>query len=236
MLLLLSALTGCAERPLKGGRALMAPKPGGGVEQSLSQGENPSQSSAQEQESLRVRTYTVPAGSCLRTGPAFPPAEQAPRSPAPPASRNPQSSILNPQVSEIVLSAPMPVAEREESRASSRLGAAQKDMAREWGAKLSSLRGIVWVGLGLFLFGLGTIFYAPLRALIGSLTTSLAITLGGLALMVLPTLIVGNELLLLGGVGLAVGGWCLAHRHGELSGQVKALAAPQAAASEQPKQ
>ena len=40
----------------------------------------------------------------------------------------------------------------------------------------------------------------------------------GLALMVLPTLIVGNELLILGGVGVAVGGWFLAHRHGRLRG------------------
>ena len=36
--------------------------------------------------------------------------------------------------------------------------------------------------------------------------------------MVLPSLIVGNELLILGGVGLAVGGWFLAHRHGQLQG------------------
>ena len=44
--------------------------------------------------------------------------------------------------------------------------------------------------------------------------------LGGVALMVLPTLMVGNELLILGVVGLAVGGWFLAHRHGHLRGQV----------------
>ena len=40
----------------------------------------------------------------------------------------------------------------------------------------------------------------------------------GLSLMVLPTLIVGNELLILCGVGVAVGGWFLAHRHGRLRG------------------
>jgi hypothetical protein len=40
--------------------------------------------------------------------------------------------------------------------------------------------------------------------------------------MVLPTLIVGNELLILGGVSLAVGGWFLAHRHGRLQGFVDA--------------
>jgi hypothetical protein len=100
------------------------------------------------------------------------------------------------------------------------LGAAQKDTARELGAKLASLKGVVWVGVGLFVFGLVTLFYPPLRAIIGSVTTSIAITAGGVALMILPSLVVGNELLILGGVAVAVGGWFLAHRHGELRGTV----------------
>jgi hypothetical protein len=112
----------------------------------------------------------------------------------------------------------MPVTEREESRAKSELGPAQKDATREFAAKLSSLKGMVWVGLGLFTFGIASLFWPPLRAIIGSVTTSAAITLGGLALMILPTLIVGNELLILGGVTLAVGAWFLAHRHGHLRG------------------
>ena len=40
-------------------------------------------------------------------------------------------------------------------------------------------------------------------------------------LMVLPSLIVGNELLILGGVGTIVGAWFLAHRHGQLRGLVE---------------
>jgi hypothetical protein len=116
----------------------------------------------------------------------------------------------------------MPVVEREETRAKTELGAAQKDTARELGAKLASLTGIVWVGVVMFLFGLASIFYPPLKLLIGSVTTSAAITAGGILLMVLPTLIVGNELLILGGVGVAVGGWFLAHRHGRLQGFVDA--------------
>ena len=47
-------------------------------------------------------------------------------------------------------------------------------------------------------------------------------SLGGLALMVLPTLVVGNELFMLAGVAAAVGLWCLAHRHGKLQGFVDA--------------
>lgn len=121
----------------------------------------------------------------------------------------------------VVVSAPMPVVEREETRARTELGAAQKDMARELGAKLSSLKGIVWVGVAMFLFGLATLFYPPLKMLIGSVTTSMAVLVGGLALMVLPALIVGNELLILLGVGAAAGTWFLAHRHGRLRGMVE---------------
>jgi hypothetical protein len=121
----------------------------------------------------------------------------------------------------------MPVVEREETRARTELGAAQKDTARELGAKLASLKGIVWVGVGLFVFGLASLVWPPLKAVIGSVTTSAALMLGGVALMVLPSLVVGNELLILGGVAVAVGGWFLAHRHGQLRGMV-------AANSEQP--
>ena len=114
------------------------------------------------------------------------------------------------------------VVEREEVRAKAELGPAQKDTAREIGAKLASLKGIVWVGVALFLFGLATLFYPPLKLLIGSVTTSAAICAGGLALMILPTLVVGNELLILAGVAAAVGLWFLAHRHGKMSGMVEA--------------
>jgi hypothetical protein len=64
--------------------------------------------------------------------------------------------------------------------------------------------------------------YPPLRALIGSVTTSMAISAGGLALIVLPSLVVGNEVKILGGVAVSVGGWFLAHRHGEARGALKA--------------
>ena len=185
---------GCAMAPLKGGKATTLNKPNQGIEQSVEQGENPAQVSRQDQETVRTKTYTVPAGSQL-------------------------VSASN-QV--VVVSAPMPVVEHEEIRAKTELGAAQKDTARELSAKLASLRGIVWVGVALFLFGLATLFYPPLKLLVGSVTTSAAILVGGLALMVLPTLIVGNELLILAGVASAVGLWFLAHRHGQLRGLVNA--------------
>ena len=187
-------LVGCMTQPLKGGKAMT--RRADGIEQTLVQSDNPSQASRQDQETVRTRSYTVPVGSRLESG----------------ATNG----------ATVVVSAPMSVIEREETRAKTELGAAQKDTARELGAKLASLKGIVWVGVVMFLFGLASIFYLPLKLLIGSVTTSAAILVGGLLLMVLPTLIVGNELLILGGVGAAVGGWFLAHRHGKLQGFVDA--------------
>jgi hypothetical protein len=189
-------LAGCTSpAPLRGGKAMTLSKPTQGVEQSVVQSENPAAVSRQDQETVRVRTYTVPAGSRLESG-----------------GTN----------TAVVLSESMPVVEREEMRAKTELGAAQKDAARELGAKLASLKGVVWIGVAMFLFGLASIFYPPLKLLIGSVTTSAAICAGGLALMVLPTLVVGNELLILGGVAAAVALWFLAHRHGRLQGFVDA--------------
>ena len=89
-------------------------------------------------------------------------------------------------------------------------------------AKLSSLKGIVWLGAAVFVFGLASVVWPPLCAIVGSVTTSVALSAGGIALMVLPTLVVGNELLILGCVALAVGAWFRAHRHGRFRGMVDA--------------
>jgi hypothetical protein len=219
-LALLLLATGCAgPRALRGGKAVTTRKLAGVIEQSLVQGENLSQASKQTQESVKVRTYTLPVGSRVEQSqaPSATPAEHASASP------DSQPSTINSQPStSFLLSAPMPVVEREETHAAAELGAAQKDTARELGAKLASLKGIVWVGVGLFVFGLASLVWPPLKVVIASVTTSAALMLGGVALMVLPTLVVGNELLILGLVGVTVGGWFLAHRHGQLRGMVAA--------------
>jgi len=103
------------------------------------------------------------------------------------------------------------------------LGPAQKDVARELGAKLGALKGVVWVGLLVFLFGAVSFVYPPLKAIVGgSVTTSAVISAAGLAMIVLPTLIVGNELLILAvAMGAAALYW-FSHRHGRLQGFVDA--------------
>jgi len=104
------------------------------------------------------------------------------------------------------------------------VGSAQKDTAREMAAKLSSLKGVVWVGILVFLFGAASFAWPPLKVLVGgSVTTSLVISVAGLALIVLPSIIVGNEILIL---CVALGGAVLywfSHRHGKLQGIVDTL-------------
>jgi hypothetical protein len=145
--------TGCAgPRPLKGGKAVITRKPAGVVEQTLVQGENPSQATKQDQESVKVRTYTVPAGSRIEQSPV--PSAEASQAARPTSVTHQPSTIHPPRFcyggrvnyqpsTALVLSAPMPVVEREEIRARTELGAAQKDTARELGAKLASLKGMV---------------------------------------------------------------------------------------------
>ena len=204
------ALTGCALAPLKGGKATTVSKPTQGIEQTVMQSDNPAQASRQDQEVVRTKSYTVPAGSRLIETHVAPATAGG-------------AAVTN--ATALVISAPMAVTEHEETRAKTELGAAQKDTARELSAKLASLKGIVWVGVAMFLFGLASIFYLPLQAIIGSVTTSAAILVGGITLMVLPSLIVGNELLILAGVAAAVGLWFFAHRHGQLRGLVDAAEA-----------
>ncbi len=252
-------VTGCAgSRPLKGGKAVTTRKPAGVVEQTLDQGENPAQATKQTQETVKVRTYTVPAGSRVEQssasafhdpqherndllslslspskGERVPKAGEGARQPStlPPSPLGYGGRATEDGATSFTLSAPMPVVEREETQARTELGAAQKDTARELGARLASLKGIVWVGVGLFVFGLASLVWPPLKVVIGSVTTSAALMLGGVALMVLPSLVVGNELLILGVVGVAVGGWFLAHRHGQLRGMVAASGAASSAGS-----
>jgi len=51
--------------PLKGGHASTVSKSTQGMEQSVVQGDNPAQVSRQDQETVKTRSYTVPAGSRL---------------------------------------------------------------------------------------------------------------------------------------------------------------------------
>ena len=201
-------LSGCAvTRPLRPGQGVIQAGLAGMERFSsrVKQSENPAQPAAQNYERTTETELPLPRGTKV--------VETV-------VTRDERSQPVTREKT-IVLPEPVTQRTRLVEKAGTSIGAAQKDTAREIGAKLSSLKGVVWVGVLLFLFGLATLVYPPLRLLIGSVTTSMAICGGGLALIVLPSLIVGNELIILGGVGSVVGAWFLAHRHGKLRGRVE---------------
>lgn len=103
------------------------------------------------------------------------------------------------------------------------IGAAQKDVAREMAAKLGSLKGLVYLGALVFLFGVASAFWLPLKAIVGSITTSAVIAAAGLALIVLPSLVVGNEILILCGALGAAGLYWFSNRHGKLRGELNTI-------------
>lgn len=105
----------------------------------------------------------------------------------------------------------------------SRIGAAQKDFLAETGAKLKALRPVMFIGIALFVLGAASLVWPPLKAIVGSATTSAVAIVAGLALTILPSVVVGNELLILGvGVG-AVALYWFSHRHGSARAEAKIL-------------
>ncbi len=138
-------------------------------------------------------------------------------------SENPKSPTE--QVLERVTEVTTPdgIVTKTTEKLATKIGAAQKDTAREYAAKLSSLKGVVWVGILLFVFGAASLVWPPLKVIVGSATTSLVAVAAGIALIALPSFIVGHELIIMGGgVALVLAYW-FAHRHGELRGEVKVL-------------
>lgn len=188
-------LAGCASLPLRPGRSEFS---SGDTHGSVRQSQNPQAETFQKYEKISEPVY----------GRTFTPVEVQ------------QIPAVHGTVNTPVFVNNTPV--RTTERIETRIGAAQKDTAREIGAKLSSLSGVVWVGVLLFLFGAVSLFYPPLKLIINSTTTSIVITAAGLALIVLPVLIVGHEVLILAvGAGAVVIYW-FAHRYGRLRGFVDA--------------
>ena len=78
-----------------------------------------------------------------------------------------------------------------------------------------------WIAVALF--GVASMTYPPLRLIIGSVTTSAWCIGAGAAMVFLPLVIVGHEILIVG-VSCGVAAiWFLAHRQGQLNGQLSIL-------------
>ena len=127
-LLISLVATGCAgTKPLKGGKASTVSRPTRGIEQTVVQSENPAQVSKQDQETVKVKTYTVPSGSRLEeTRVAVP-----------------EAGPVVTNVQALVISAPMAVVEREETRAATESSARRRRTRRaSWAPSWRVLRGL----------------------------------------------------------------------------------------------
>ncbi|HXJ55265.1 MAG TPA: hypothetical protein VNU68_01255 [Verrucomicrobiae bacterium] len=187
------ALSGCVLAPLKGGRSRVVRGPN--ITETI-QSQNPKDATSTKTE---VTTESVlPAGTKI--------------------------FLLSPDGTTngvAILSEPSRQATTD--RTETTIGASQKDVSREIGAKLASMRWIQWIGVVVFLFGVASAFYPPLRLVVGSTTTSAACAAAGLALTVLPPLIVGHEVLIFAVAISGVGLYWFAHRHGSVRGQLEAI-------------
>lgn len=206
--ILLLLLTGCGSIRGKGGTTKTTLP---GVTATVSQPENPKDATQQNVSGESEETYVVPAGSVIeQTQPAPPSAKGETNSPEP--------------VVKMTLSEPMPVTKKTKHVAATIIGASQKD---EIGAKIAAIRSFRWLqtlGVGVFLLGVASAVYPPLKIIAaGSMTTSGAIALAGLLLIFLPPFFVEHEVLIF---SCCIGGavaWFLAHRHGSLKGELDTI-------------
>src|SRR3954453_12366652 len=151
---------GCAgTRPLRPGGSVMRAGMGtNGIAEfrsEMKQPENPAQAASQNYERITETELPLPKGSKVTETIV--------------TKDEHQQAVTKEKT--IILPEPVIQKTRQIERAGTSIGAAQKDTAGELGAKISSLKGVVWVGVVLFPFGLATLISPPLRALIGSVTT-----------------------------------------------------------------
>jgi hypothetical protein len=94
----LLATAGCVgPRPLKGGKATTTRNQAGLIQQAVAQGENASQPSKQDQESIKVRTYTLPAATRIEQGPVTGGAMTVDCGPSKRNIQHPTSNIQHPE-------------------------------------------------------------------------------------------------------------------------------------------
>lgn len=163
----------------------------------LTQPQNPKGSSTIDTESVKSVEFVLPAGSQI---------EQVD-----PVTSHPIT---------VTVSSNTPVRITSSEKVDGRVGGADMSIGKMV-AKLKSVKWIQGVGILVFLLGVVTFAWPPARAVVGSVTTSVIIAGAGLALVVLPIVIVGNEVLILGGCLGAALIYFFIHRYGKKSGEVE---------------
>lgn len=187
--------SGCVTAPLKGGSALSGTA-------SISQPQNPASAAEQTRTITNTSEYVIPAGSIIKP-PTLPGSTNLPI--------------------EIITSAPTILRQTSGETTGQVIGAAQKDMAREVGAKMAALRPVMWVGIVLILFGV-SMFHPVVFAVTGaSRSFQMVCFVAGGALVSLPSLIAGHETLILICGAVAVVGYWWIRRYGEKDGLIKTL-------------
>ena len=188
--------SGCLSARIKPGRTQAAT--GDGATASAVQSQDPNAPTTQRIETETIFSRVLPAGSVVESG-----------------------GITN--LSHTTLSAPATENSTTRKIITTSVGPSQHDTAQDIAAKLASIRWLQWVGILLALFGGASLFYPPLQMVINSPMTSVwCIAVGG-AMIFLPLIIVGHEVLILGvGVGVLLL-WFFAHSHGSVTAELNTL-------------
>lgn len=205
-LLICAVVVGCGGIRGKGGTTKTTLP---GVTATANQPENPKDATTQSASGETEETYVVPAGSTIE------------QHPEPSTVKGVATTNAGPVV-KITLSEPMPVVKKTKHTADTTIGASQKD---EIGSKIAAMKSFRWLqilGAAVFLFGVGSAVYPPLKVIVGgNMTTSAVIAVAGLLLIFLPPFFVEHEVLIF---SLAIGGaiaWIYIHSHGNLKGQLQ---------------
>jgi hypothetical protein len=195
-------LTGCiGGMRIKGGS--VTSRAGSGAVVTQTQSNDPKDRSTLITTSERDFKVTLPPGSVLRLE-------------APVNSTNIPASVIVGSNSVVMESHTRDVTQ-------SGLAGAQRNLAQEIGAKLESLQWVSYFGAAVFLFGLASAFWLPLKAVVGSITTSAVIALGGLVLCFAPVIVVGHELLIAGVTVAGISGYWFITHHAKVSATLKTV-------------
>jgi hypothetical protein len=216
-----------APRPQRGGRASTTITRGGHTNAvTLAQSESPKEPSRQTVESEQTLEYVLPAGSVVRLGDGSSefgdrcgvtvarnslaptaPAEQAKDGQISPAAASKTKGKIERNTEDgqqttdhghqAVLQQPMPVKCVIKDRTDTRIGGAQKDIARELAAQAASLQPVMWAGIAMMTLVAGVLAY------FGWWTKAVVAVMVGLGMIVLAATLPGHgTAILLGGLGL----------------------------------
>lgn len=182
LLLVVLALIGCTAQPPPQRGGMQSTSLGGTNAPTVltsTAPENPQTPSTTRIEKTTTREYFAPVGA---TSSAPIPLPQD-RSGVDRLAHNQEAAGSNPAPAST-----LPLArETVHEQATTELGTAQKDMARELGTRLSNMRGVMWVGCALLVLG------PVVGWKLGWMTNGLIAGGVGLMLIILATVLPGNE-------------------------------------------